>query len=131
MPADSTRGPSARVRRARPFTWGPGAILTNRNGLSEGILHDVQEAAAGYGVAILRSDVEDLVLPGNLQDVVNRVLAAQRLSEAQLVEARTAAERRRIEADARAEAQGVAARAAREASRLAAEGRGRGRARDD
>ena len=98
------------------------AILTNRTQLSEDILRDVKEAAAGYGVAILRSDVKDLVFPGNLQDVMNRVLAAQRLSEAQLVEARTAAERGRIEADARAEAQQVAARASRETGRQAAEG---------
>jgi regulator of protease activity HflC (stomatin/prohibitin superfamily) len=37
------------------------AILTNRTQLSEDILRDVKEAAAGYGVAILRSDVKDLV----------------------------------------------------------------------
>ena len=43
------------------------AILTNRTQLSEDILRDVKEAAAGYGVAILRSDVKDLVFPGNLQ----------------------------------------------------------------
>jgi regulator of protease activity HflC (stomatin/prohibitin superfamily) len=97
-------------------------ILTNRNQLSEDILRDVKEAAAGYGVAILRSDVKDLVFPGNLQDIMNRVLAAERLSEAQLVEARTAAERGRIETQARAEAQTVTARASREANRLAAEG---------
>jgi regulator of protease activity HflC (stomatin/prohibitin superfamily) len=80
------------------------AILTNRTQLSEDILRDVKEAAAGYGVAILRSDVKDLVFPGNLQDVMNRVLAAQRLSEAQLVEARTAAEAARIRADAEVDA---------------------------
>lgn len=78
-------------------------ILTNRNQLSEDILGEVKEAAAGYGVEILRSDVKDLVFPGNLQDVMNRVLTAERLAEAQLVEARTKAERERIEAEADAE----------------------------
>lgn len=38
-------------------------ILTNRNRLSEDILGDVQEAASGYGIAILRADVKDLVFP--------------------------------------------------------------------
>src|SRR5262245_65071451 len=67
-------------------------ILTNRNRLSEDILRDVKEAAANYGVAILRADVKDLVFPGNLQEIMNRVLAAERMSQAQLVEARTKAE---------------------------------------
>src|SRR5262249_24268143 len=66
-------------------------ILTNRNRLSEDILSDVKEAAASYGVAILRADVKDLVFPGNLQEIMNRVLAAERMSEAQLVEGRTRA----------------------------------------
>lgn len=81
------------------------AILTNRNQLSEDIMTDVREAAAGYGVAILRADVKDLVFPGDIQSVMNRVLAAQRASEAQLVEARTKAEVQRIDAAARAQNQ--------------------------
>src|SRR5262245_19524923 len=67
------------------------AILTNRNQLSDDILRDVKEAAANYGVAILRADVKNLVFPGNLQEIMNRVLAAERMSQAQLVEARTKA----------------------------------------
>ena len=55
-------------------------ILTNRNRLSEDILAEVKEAAAGYGVAIRRADVKDLIFPGNLQEIMNRVLAAKRNS---------------------------------------------------
>jgi regulator of protease activity HflC (stomatin/prohibitin superfamily) len=77
-------------------------ILTNRNRLSEDILSDVKEIAAHYGVTILRADVKDLVFPGNLQDIMNKVLAAERLSQAQLIEARTRAEAQKIEAQARA-----------------------------
>lgn len=78
-------------------------ILTNRNRLSEDISTDVKEAASGYGVAILRADVKDLIFPGNLQEIMNRVLAAERMSEAQLVEARTKAAVQKINADAQAE----------------------------
>lgn len=78
-------------------------ILTNRNRLSEDISTDVKEAASGYGVAILRADVKDLIFPGNLQEIMNRVLAAERMSEAQLVEARTKAEVQKINANAQAE----------------------------
>jgi regulator of protease activity HflC (stomatin/prohibitin superfamily) len=79
-------------------------ILTNRNRLCEDILAEVKEVAAGYGVAIRRADVKDLVFPGNLQEIMNRVLAAERNSQAQLVEARTKAEVEEIQAKTRAEA---------------------------
>src|SRR5262249_59933306 len=78
-------------------------------------------AAAGYGVTIDRADVKDLVFPGNLQEIMNRVLAAERMSEAQLVEARTKAEVQRIEAQTRADAQRVQAQAEAESEKLRAE----------
>jgi regulator of protease activity HflC (stomatin/prohibitin superfamily) len=78
-------------------------ILTNRNRLSEEILSDVKESATGYGVTIRRADVKDLIFPGNLQEIMNRVLAAERNSQAQLVEARTRAEVEQIQAQSRAE----------------------------
>jgi regulator of protease activity HflC (stomatin/prohibitin superfamily) len=77
-------------------------ILTNRNRLSEDILAEVKGTAAGYGIAIQRADVKDLVFPGNLQEVMNKVLAAERLSQAQLVESRTQAEQQKIAAEAKA-----------------------------
>src|SRR5687768_5822956 len=86
-------------------------ILTNRHQLSEDILRDVKEAAAGYGVAISRADVKDLVFPGNLQEIMNRVLAAERTSQAQHVEARTKSEVHRIEAQTKADAQRLQAQA--------------------
>jgi regulator of protease activity HflC (stomatin/prohibitin superfamily) len=95
-------------------------ILTNRNQLSEDILADVQALADSYGVRILRADVKDIVFPGNLQDIMNRVLAAQRLAEAQLVEARTKAEREALEAQTRAENERVAATTKAETDRVAA-----------
>src|SRR5262249_44727866 len=96
-------------------------ILTNRNRLSEDILRDVKEAAANYGVAILRADVKDLVFPGNLQEIMNRVLAAERMSQAQLVEARTKAETHRIDAQVKAETQRIDAQVRADAHRAEAE----------
>ena len=78
-------------------------ILTNRNQLSEDILEEVKGTAATYGVTILRADVKDLVFPGNLQEIMNKVLAAERLAQAQLIETRTQAEQRRIDAEAKAQ----------------------------
>jgi regulator of protease activity HflC (stomatin/prohibitin superfamily) len=96
-------------------------ILTNRTRLSEDILRDVKEAAAGYGVLIARADVKDLVFPGNLQEIMNKVLAAERTSQAQLVEARTRSEVQRIDAQTKADAARVQAQADAEAVRLRAE----------
>jgi regulator of protease activity HflC (stomatin/prohibitin superfamily) len=96
-------------------------ILTNRNQLSEDILTDVKEAATTYGVAILRADVKDLIFPGNLQEIMNRVLAAERMSQVQLVEARTKAETQRLEAQSRGETQRLEAEVHAAAQRLNAE----------
>jgi len=96
-------------------------ILTNRTRLSEDILQDVKESAITYGVSIGRADVKDLVFPGNLQEIMNRVLAAERTSQAQLVEARTKAEVQRIEAQTKSESQQMQAQADAESARLLAE----------
>ncbi len=91
-------------------------ILTNRTRLSEDILREVKESATSYGVAIARADVKDLVFPGNLQEIMNRVLAAERMSQAQLVEARTKAEVQKIEAQTKMEAQRLQAQTEAEAA---------------
>jgi len=93
-------------------------ILTNRNRLSEDILSDVKESATGYGVTIRRADVKDLIFPGNLQEIMNRVLAAERNSQAQLVEARTRAEVEQIQARSQAETVRLEAEAEAEARRI-------------
>ncbi|MGC3959104.1 MAG: SPFH domain-containing protein [Verrucomicrobiota bacterium] len=96
-------------------------ILTNRNRLSEDILRDVKSTAASYGVTIQRADVKDLVFPGNLQEIMNKVLAAERMSQVQLVEARTKADVQKIESQSKAEAQKQEAEARAHAQRLAAQ----------
>jgi regulator of protease activity HflC (stomatin/prohibitin superfamily) len=96
-------------------------ILTNRHRLSEDILRDVKESAASYGVAISLADVKDLVFPGNLQEIMNRVLAAERMSQAQLVEARTKSEVQRIEAQSKAEGQRLQAEANAQEERVKAQ----------
>jgi len=96
-------------------------ILTNRNRLSEDILRDVKSTAASYGVTIQRADVKDLVFPGNLQEIMNKVLAAERMSQVQLVDARTKADVQKIESQSKAEAQRQEAEARAHAQRLAAQ----------
>jgi len=96
-------------------------ILTNRNRLSEDILRDVKNTAATYGVTIQRADVKDLVFPGNLQEIMNKVLAAERMSQVQLVDARTKADVQKIESQSKADAQRQEAEGRAHAERLAAQ----------
>ena len=98
-------------------------ILTDRNRLSEDIQRDVYKVAGTYGVTIARADVKDLIFPGNLQEIMNKVLAADRTSQAQLVEARTRAELQRIDAETKAETTRRLAESQSEAERLAAAAR--------
>ena len=67
-------------------------ILTNKNNLSEDILNDVKEIALRYGVTVMRADVKDLIFPGDVQEIMNKVLKAERLSQAQMVEAKSHSE---------------------------------------
>jgi regulator of protease activity HflC (stomatin/prohibitin superfamily) len=96
-------------------------ILTDRNRLSEDILRDVYKVAGNYGVTISRAEIKDLIFPGNLQEIMNKVLAAERTSQAQLVEARTRADVQRIAAAAEAEAKHVQSEALASSVRRGAE----------
>ena len=58
---------------------------------------------------------------GNLQEIMNRVLAAERQSEAQLVEARTKSEVQLLDAQSKAQARILEAETQRNAERLAAQ----------
>lgn len=76
------------------------AILSDRNEISDSVKTDVSEAAASYGVEIIRADVKDLVFPGNLREIMNQVLETERRAEAKLIEARKEAEAQQIKSQA-------------------------------
>jgi len=97
------------------------AILSDRNEISDAVRQDVQEAAASYGVEILRADVKDLVFPGNLKEIMNQVLETERKAEAKLIQARKDAESLRIKADAESEAELRRLAAEKERVKLSAE----------
>ena len=72
------------------------AILTDRNEISDTVRNDVKEAAASYGVKIIRADVKDLVFPGNLREIMNKVLETERRAEGTIIEAKKDAEALKI-----------------------------------
>jgi regulator of protease activity HflC (stomatin/prohibitin superfamily) len=95
-------------------------ILAQRNRLSEELLIDVRSTSRSYGVRVLRAAVKDLIFPGALRKTIDQVMTAERLSRAQLIEARTEAEKHRIQAAAAAEASRIEIEAVAEARRRAA-----------
>ena len=81
------------------------AILALRNEISDAVRETVEEDAKSYGVEILRADVKDLIFPGNLREIMNRVLETERRAEAQLIQARKDLEAKRLHAEAELEAE--------------------------
>ncbi len=79
-------------------------ILKDRNELSDAIRADVTASALDYGVQVLRADVKDLVFPGNLREVMNKVIETERQAEARLIEAKSKAAVAQLEARAQAQA---------------------------
>ncbi len=79
-------------------------ILKDRNEISDFVRNDVKESAASYGVEVTRADVKDLAFPGNLREIMNRVLETERQSEAMLIEAQKKADALRIESESKNEA---------------------------
>jgi regulator of protease activity HflC (stomatin/prohibitin superfamily) len=65
--------------------------------------------------------VKDLIFPGDLQQIMNRVLAAERMSQVQLVEARASADVQRLQTQVKAETERAEAEARAAAQRLAAD----------
>lgn len=73
-------------------------ILKDRNELSDAIRTDVTASAKTYGVEIMRADVKDLAFPGNLREIMNRVIETERAAEAKLIDARSRAEVAQLDA---------------------------------
>lgn len=96
-------------------------ILRDRNDISDAVSQDVGRSGLGYGVEIRRADVKDLVFPGNLREVMNKAIEAEREGEALLIAATKKADVVRLEADTETQIAGQKlAQAEKEAALLAA-----------
>ena len=78
-------------------------ILLDRNELSNAIKSDVAASLLAYGVEILRADVKDLVFPGALREVMNKVIETARQAEATLIATQAKLKVAALEAKSRAE----------------------------
>ncbi len=60
-------------------------LLENRKAIGEGMRAEVADRAAGWGVEILAVDVKDVVLPGEMKVLLNRVIEAEKQAAAQVI----------------------------------------------
>jgi regulator of protease activity HflC (stomatin/prohibitin superfamily) len=79
-------------------------ILRDRNEISDAVREDVGRSAASYGVEIRRADVKDFAFPGNLREVMNKSIEAEREGEALLIAAAKKAEVVKLDAETTAKA---------------------------
>ncbi len=93
-------------------------ILLDRNELSNAIKADVAASLLAYGVEILRADVKDLVFPGALREVMNKVIETARQAEAQLISAEAKLKVAALEAKSRSELAELDAQARAQVARL-------------
>ena len=104
-------------------------ILTDRNRLSEDILGDVYKVAGNYGVTISRAEIKDLIFPGNLQEIMNKVprgradqpgpaRRGEDRADVQRIAATAEAEAKRVQSEAHANSIRRDAEAEAEATRI-------------
>ena len=60
-------------------------LLEARAAASQEMLRDLEARAASWGVEIVRIDLKDLILPGEMKSLLNQVIEAQKKADAQVI----------------------------------------------
>ncbi len=60
-------------------------LLNDREILAEGFLKGLQEQGTALGVEFLSAGVKDIILPGDVRDIMNRVLIAEKTAQANVI----------------------------------------------
>ncbi|MGL6161629.1 slipin family protein [Microbulbifer sp.] len=63
-------------------------LLEDKDSLNLGIARDAREKLAQYGIEIVTVGVKDIILPGDMKQILNQVVEAQKESEANLIKRR-------------------------------------------
>jgi len=63
-------------------------LLADKQVISGVIFDDCCEFLKGYGIALDRVGVKDIILPGDMKDILNQVVQAQKSAEANLIKRR-------------------------------------------
>ncbi len=60
-------------------------LLENRDSVSEKVLEILREKEETYAVSFLEAGVKDLILPGEIRDIMNTVLLAEKRAQANVI----------------------------------------------
>lgn len=60
-------------------------LLENKESVTEKVLNSVSKKARNLGVEILDAGIRDIILPGEIKDIMNQVLIAQKKAQANVI----------------------------------------------
>lgn len=60
-------------------------ILENKESISEFVLNELRETAGTMGIELKSVGVRDIILPGEMKDILNRVLIAEKQAQANVI----------------------------------------------
>lgn len=60
-------------------------LLENKQQVAKAVFGDTKEAAAKLGVEVLNSGIRDVILTGEMKDIMNQVLVAQKRAQANVI----------------------------------------------
>ncbi|WP_220359286.1 slipin family protein [Alkalilimnicola ehrlichii] len=63
-------------------------LLADKDAISNVILKDCRDALKEYGITLDRVGVKDIILPGEMKEILNQVVQAQKCAEANLIKRR-------------------------------------------
>ncbi len=67
-------------------------LLEDRNTVSDELMSDLKARAAELGIKVLEFGVRDIILPGEMKTLLNRVVEARKAAEAEMIRTKQAAE---------------------------------------
>lgn len=60
-------------------------LMENKENVSQAILVEVQEEIAGLGIALKTGGIKDIILPGDIREIMNQVLIAEKKAQANMI----------------------------------------------
>ena len=60
-------------------------LLSNKQAVGQYIVDEIEQAASQLGVRILSGGIKDIILPGDVKDIMNQVLIAQKKAQANTI----------------------------------------------
>jgi regulator of protease activity HflC (stomatin/prohibitin superfamily) len=61
------------------------SLLADREAVARELEENLRKRAAGFGIQLVSVGIRDLILPGEMKDLINKVIEAQKAAEANLI----------------------------------------------